>query len=289
MRVLPPAVRGAMWMVAAAIAWSAMYLLVRQVSDRFSSFEILFARNVVAVVLMLPLLARARVGRLRTGRLPMHMLRALLAYLGMLGLYFGIALVPLGDVVALSFTQPLFIVVIAALLLGERVERRRWAATLVGFSGILIIVRPQFGEVGPATLVVLASAATYAGSNVCIKALMSSDTPVQSVFYGNVLMLPLSVVPALLTWTPPGGLDLVWLVGVGVSGSLGMYFVSHAYRAADASAVVPYDFLRLPVTAAMAWLLFGETSGPWTWAGAVVIFGSSYALVLLETRSARRA
>jgi len=102
-------------------------------------------------------------------------------------------------------------------------------------------------------------------------------------------MLPLSLVPALLTWVHPGWPDLVWMAGVGLSGAAGIYCVSQAYRAADASAVVPYDFLRLPITAGGAWLLFGEVSGPWSWAGALVIFGSSYALVLLEARAARAA
>lgn len=282
-----PVLRGALWMVLAAIFWSAMYLIVRGYLGGFSAFEILLMRNVVTVVLMTPLLFRDRFGGLATRRLPMHCVRAVFACLAMLGVYYGIAHAVLADVVSLSFTQPLFIVVLAALVLGEKVETRRWIATLIGFSGILIIVRPGFVEVSLATLVVVGSAAAYAASNICIKSLMRTDTPTQSVFYGNILMLPLSLAPALLTWVRPGWEDLMWMTGVGLSGALGIYCVSQAYRAADASAVVPYDFLRLPITASGAWLLFGEVSGPWSWAGALVIFGSSYVLVLLEARANR--
>ncbi len=286
---LAPALKGAIWMVLASVFWSAMYLIVRGYLGGFTAFEILFMRNVVTVALMAPLIFHSGLGALATRRLPMHCLRALFAYAAMLGIYYGIAHAVLADVVSLSFTQPLFIVVLAALLLGERVAPRRWVATLVGFSGILVIVRPGFAEVSLATLVVLGSAALYGASNICIKSLMRTDTPTQSVFYGNALMLPLSLAPALLTWTRPGWDDLFWMTGVGVSGALGVYCVSQAYSAADASAVVPYEFLRLPITAAGAWLLFGEVAGMWTWAGALVIFCGAYALVLLEARAARAA
>jgi drug/metabolite transporter (DMT)-like permease len=288
MTPLPPALRGVLWMLLAVTAWSAMYLFVRQVSGRYTAFEILFVRNAVTLLTMAPLLIGTPLGALRTARFPMHCLRALLACLGMLGLYAGIAYVPLPDVVALSFTQPLFLVALAPLVLRETVETRRWVATLVGFSGILIIVRPGFADVSAAMLLVLGSAAVYAGSNLCIKLLMRTDTPLQSVFYGNALMLPLSLVPALFAWVQPTWVDLGWMAGVGLTGALGMYAVAQAYRAADASAVAPFDFLRLPITAGAAYAIFGDVAGPWTWAGALVIFGSSYALVLLESRARRR-
>jgi drug/metabolite transporter (DMT)-like permease len=284
MNSLPPALRGIAWMVLAVIAWSAMYLFVRQVSDRYHSFEILFARNLVTLLAMAPLLWRTRLRGLRTRRMPLHIFRAALACLGMAGLYAGIAYLPLPDVVALSFTQPLFLVALAPLVLGERVAAGRLLAAVVGFSGVLMIARPGAADIGPGTLLVLGSAAVYAGSNMCIKLLMRTDTPVQSVFYGNLLMLPMALIPALFVWVTPTGMDALWLAGVGISGALGMYFVSEAYNAADASAVAPFDFLRLPITATSGFLIFGDVAGPWTWAGAVVIFGASYALVLMERR-----
>ena len=181
-----------------------------------------------------------------------------MSFTGMLGFFFAIGHLPLGDVVALSFTQPLFIVVLAALILGERVGMARWRAMAIGFAGVLIIVRPGFQEIGIATIAVIGSALLYAGSNICIKVLMRTDTPAQAAISVNILMLPLSFATALPGWIMPNAVQTLLLVGVGVSGTLGIYLISRAYLAAEASAVVPYDFLRLPLTAAVAFMLFDE-------------------------------
>ena len=262
-------------------------ILVRSLGEGFTAFEILFFRNLVAVAFMAPLLVGGRAIRMRTRRLPLHLLRSVLAYLGMLGLFYGLLHIPIADVVALSFTQPLFITVMAGFLLGEAVGTTRWRATLVGFVGGLVVVQPGFTEIELATFVVVASAAFYAGSNICIKRLMTTDTPTQSTFYVNVLMAPLSLVPALFFWVRPDPLELLALLGVGLAGTGGVYLVSRAYATADASAVVPYDFLRLPLSAAAAYVLFGESADIWMLAGAAVIFASAYALVRIESKSAQ--
>ena len=283
---LPPAVRGGVFMMLAAASWAALIVLVRVVSARYSVFEILFFRNLVSLLILLPWIVTVGRSVLRTDRVPMHGLRTALAYLGMLGLLYGIARIPAADVVALQFTQPLFIAVLAALIFGETVGVRRRVALVVGFAGILVIVRPGFVEVNLATVVVVVSALTYAGSNICIKSLMRTDSPVQSTIYVNLMMLPLSLVPAGADWVTPTAVDLLWLIGVGIAGTLGIYFASRAYAAAEASAVVPYDFMRLPFTAFGAYVLFAEPIGPWTIAGALIIFASSYALVRFESREA---
>lgn len=280
----PAPTRGALYMAMAAVCWSVMMILARTLGEGFTAFEILFFRNLVAIGFMAPLLVGKRAARLRTRRLPLHVLRAALAYLGMIGLLYGLLRIPVADVVALSFTQPLFITVMAALLLGEAVGTARWRATLIGFVGVLVVLRPGFAEIGAATVAVLASAAFYAASNICIKRLMSTDTPIQSTLYVNVLMLPMSLVPALFFWTTPDAWDLLALLGVGLGGTGGVYLVSRAYATADASAVVPYDFLRLPLSGAAAYILFGEGADIWMIIGAAVIFASSYALVRIEAK-----
>ncbi len=284
MDALSPAMRGVAFMIAACVGWTAMMIFVRLLAGDYSTFEILFVRNAVALIVLGPVLMREGIGVLRTERLGLHVLRAALAYLGMLGLFYGISRIPLGDVVALSFTQPLFITVLAAIILGEAVGMARWRATVIGFIGILIIVRPGFEEISFATIAVIVSALIYGGSNICIKLLMRTDRPIQAVIYVNLIMLPLGLVPALFVWTTPGWADFGLMVGVGLSGTLGVYMLTKAYHAADASAVVPYDFLRLPMTAGCAFILFGEIVDFWTWIGAAVIFGSSYALVRFEAR-----
>ena len=282
----PPALQGAVYMMLAAMSWTVMLILVRALGDAYSTFEILFVRNLVTVAFIVPLLVNNRGAAFRTRRMPLHCTRVAFAYIGILGLFYGLLHIPVADVVALSFTQPLFIAVLAAVLLGEAVGTARWRAVAIGFAGVLVILRPGFEEIGFATLAVLASAACYGVSNICIKRLMTTDTPVQSTLYGNLLMLPLSALPAAFVWVTPGPWDALAMIGVGLGGMGGIYFVSRAYAAADASAVVPYDFLRLPLSAGAAFLLFGETSDIWMLLGAAIIFASSYALVRIETRKA---
>ena len=282
-----PALRGAAYMTLAALCWTVMMILVRSLGGAYSIFEILFVRNLVTVAFIVPLLLRSSGAVFRTSRMPLHCTRVVFAYIGILGLFYGLLHIPVADVVALSFTQPLFIAVLAAVLLGEAVGIARWRAVAIGFAGVLVIVRPGFEEIGAATLAVLASAACYGVSNICIKRLMTTDTPVQSTLYGNLLMLPLSALPAAFVWVTPGLWDTLAMIGVGLGGMGGIYFVSRAYAAADASAVVPYDFLRLPLSAGAAFLLFGETSDIWMLLGAAIIFASSYALVRIETRDAK--
>ena len=210
-----PALQGAVYMMLAAVSWTVMLLLVRALGDAYSTFEILFVRNLVTVAFIVPLLVRSGGRVFRTQRMPLHCTRVAFAYIGILGLFYGLVHIPVADVVALSFTQPLFIAVLAAILLGETVGMARWRAVAIGFAGVLVILRPGFEAIGFATLAVLASAAAYGASNICIKRLMTTDTPVQSTLYGSLLMLPLSALPAAFVWVTPGLWDALAMVGVG--------------------------------------------------------------------------
>ena len=274
-------------MVVAVVAWSTMMVLVRALSAEYTSFQILFVRTVVALFLLAPLLREPGPRILKTRRFPIHLMRAVFAYFGMLGLFIGIGEIPLADVVSLSFTQPIFIVVLAAILLGEKFGGARLAATLGGFAGVLILLRPGFNEIGFGAAVVLGGAISYACSNMCIKKLTSTESVGSTTLWVNILMCPLAGIPAVVYWVPPTAIDMVLLVGVGITGTSGIWFITRAYGAAEMSAVVPFDFLRLPIVGAAGWLLFSETTDIWTVAGAVVIFTSTY--LLARSEAGRRA
>ena len=141
-------IHGIGWMLLAVAVWSVMMVLVRALSAEYTSFQILFIRTVVGLLMLFPLLRRSGLRTLRTRRFPLHLLRSGFAYCGMLGLFIGIGEIPLAEVVSLSFTQPIFIVVLATILLGEKLGGMRLAATLGGFSGVLVILRPGFEEIG---------------------------------------------------------------------------------------------------------------------------------------------
>ena len=274
-------------MLIAVTVWSAMMILVKALSAEYTSFQILFIRTLFGLAILTPILWRNGFSTLKTRRLPLHMSRAVFAYFGMLGLFIGLGSIPIAEVVSLSFTQPIFIFLLAAILLGEKLNARRVIAILGGFAGVLILLRPGFTEVGFGAAVVLGGAIAYAFSNVCIKKLMTTENVTSTTVWVNILMCPLAGFPAAFYWVTPTLPDLALLAGVGLTGTAGIWFISRAYATAEMSAVVPFDFLRLPIVAAAGWIWFGEITDIWTIAGAAVIFASTYALARSEARKKR--
>ena len=276
--------RGAFWMIAAALSFAVLLASVRELSGTFPTIEIVFVRALVGIVLIVPMLAQGGLARLRTRRLPMHFARTAFAFAAMLSMYYGLIHIPVGNVTALSFLIPVFCTLAAGLVLRERVDGARWAATVVGFLGALAIVRPGMESVTLPMLAVLLSCAFYAGAWTSVKLLTATEPASVIVFYMNLMMLPLTLIPSLFVWVTPGWQDVPALLIMGLSGWAAHFCQARAFAAADASAVMPFDFLRLPFTAGLGWLLFAEAMDVWTWIGAGVIFASTYFITLRESR-----
>ena len=279
--------RGAFWMVLAALSFAVLLASVRLLSDKFPTVEIVFVRALVGLFLIVPILARGGLARLRTRRLGMHFARTAFAFAAMLSMYYGLIHIPVGDVTALSFLIPVFCTLAAGLVLRERVDAARWAATAVGFLGALVIVRPGLASVSPPMLAVILSCAFYAGAWTSVKFLTATEPASVIVFYMNLMMLPLTLIPSLFVWVAPGREDLPALLVMGISGWTAHFCQARAFAAADASAVMPFDFLRLPFTAGLGLALFGEVMDGWTWVGAAVIFASTYFITVRESRAGR--
>jgi drug/metabolite transporter (DMT)-like permease len=281
----PPqsALRGIAWMVLAAIGYSLNAGIVKQMSAELGAMEIVFWRTVVAVALLAPWLwLRSRGALSAPRRMPLFVLRSLLTYLGMVASYFALARMPIAEVYALQFTLPLFTILGAVLVLRERAGFATWVACAVGFAGALLILRPGFVAVSIAAIAALGAAALYGASNVTIRILSRSESAVVITFYGNLLILPLALVPVLFDWTTPGLHMVPWIVALGVVTTAGQWALARAIAAADARVVMPFDFLRLPFTAALGYAMFAERPDGWTWAGAVVIFCAAYWTVRRE-------
>ena len=284
---LSPPAQGAFYMTAAALGFSVMNVAIRQASQTLEPLEIAFFRNIFALGFMLPWLWRRGLDGLRTERLGAHLWRALLALGAMTTWFYSIALLPLADAVALNFTVPLFATAGAALVLGEVVRARRWTATALGFLGVLIILRPGFTELSPAMALPVLAALFMAVSTLFVKSLSRSEDPNAIVFYMNFFLTPLSLVPALFVWRWPGWGELGILVVIGAMGALAHLALTRAYTKADASAIMPFDYARLPFVAALAFLLFGEKPDLWTWIGAAVIAASAVYIARREAQVAR--
>jgi drug/metabolite transporter (DMT)-like permease len=281
--------RGALLMIGACAGFAAMMAIVRRVSIAVHPFETAFFRNLFGIVFMLPWAFRAGWGQLRTGRPAMHVVRSVLGLGAMLLLFTALSLMPLADVTALSFTAPLFATIGAALVLREEVGIRRWMATLVGFAGALVILRPGAHSFTSAALIALASAAAMAAAQLSVKALSRTEHPNAIVLIMGLLMTPMSLLPAAFVWTWPTWSIFGWLLLMGLVATAGQVFLVRAMSAADASAVMPFDFSRLIFASALGWLMFGEIPDAWTWVGAAVIVAATVYIAQREAKLARRA
>lgn len=284
---LNPSLRGPALMVGACAGFASMMAIVRHVSSAIPPLEAVFFRNFFGTVFVLPWAFYAGWGQLRTGRPAMHALRAVLGFVSMLLLFTAVSLLPLADVTALSFTAPLFATIGAALLLREHVGARRWTATLVGFCGALVILRPGMGTFSGASLVALASAVAIASAQLSVKSLSRTEHPNAIVLIMGLLMTPMSLLPALFVWTWPSWSTFAWLLLLGLVATLGQVCLVRAMQAADASAVMPFDFSRLIFASALGWLAFGEHPGAWTWIGAAIICVATVYIARREATLAR--
>lgn len=278
-----PATRGALWMLAAALSYVSSATLTRYLAGEYSTFELTFLRCTVALAVITPVVLRGGTAQLRTRILPLHGLRTLLTYAAILLWFFAATEMPVGDFFALQFVTPLFTIACAAAFLRERVDLKSWAAAFVGFAGVLVILRPGTVPVTPGALAALGSAAAYAAVNTVIKVASRSDSPAVMTFYVNLLIVPLSLVPALFAWRTPPWEDVPVLAGVALFSTMAQYSVASAISLADARIVQPMNFLRLPIAAALGFVVFAEFPDLWTWLGAAVIFGAAWYAVRHKT------
>ncbi len=286
---LPGTSRGAIFMFASAAGFAVMMAIVRYASRELHPFELAFFRNLFGAVFMLPWIVRVGRESLTTGRLGMHALRSLIGLAAMLTFFTALSLLPLAEVTALTFTTPLFTTIGAALILRETVKARRWTATLVGLIGALIILRPGVEALRPEAFVALAAAALMACAFLTVKSLARTEHPNTIVLLMGLLMTPMSLVPALFVWKAPDPHVWAWLVGMGLAATVGQVFLTRAFAAADASAVLPFDFSRLVFVAILGYLFFGERPDVWTWIGAGVIVASSAYIAHREAALGRQS
>ena len=284
---LPGPVRGVLWMMLSSLFYALIYVVVRGLAESFAVNQIVFFRAVLGSAFMLPWLFTAGLGALYTRRMPTYLWRMLFSYVGAVAWMYGIAGMPIADANALMFTMPLFTVILAAIWLAERAGIHRISATIVGFAGALIILRPGMIEISMAALATLFAAAMFSGALIGSKMLTATENPNAMVFYLYTLMIPPAAIGAMFGWTNPGLSDIPLLIALGACTVGAQQCQTRAFRAAPASLVVIVNYVQLPLIALFGWLIFAQSTDLWTWAGAAVICTSTYYVSYREGRSAR--
>lgn len=251
--------RAAVWMA----GWLTLMVVIavagREAARELSVFQIMLLRSVLGMAMLWPLVhAAGGLAAVRTERLPQHALRNTVHYAAQYGWFVALTLIPLAQVVSIEFTMPIWSAALAVLFLGERMSGRKWLAVLLGLVGVAVIVRPGAGALDVGQLIALASALGFAVSVVLVKSLTRTDAAVAISFWMLVIQSAIGLVPALLVWQWPSAQAWGWVLVVAFCGTYSHYCFARAMQHADATVVVPMDFLRVPLTALVGWLAYSE-------------------------------
>jgi drug/metabolite transporter (DMT)-like permease len=276
--------KAAAWMS----GWLTLMLVIavagREATRELTVFQVMEMRSLIGLLLLWPLVIGAGgPAVLRTQRLREHGLRNVVHYAAQYAWFAALTMIPLAQVVAIEFTMPIWIILLAATFLGERITRWKVLAVALGLLGVGLIVRPSTSGLSTGQLVALAAAVGFAVSVTMVKSLTRTDAAVAIMFWMLVVQSLLGLVPALWVWRWPSATGWGWVLVVAFCGTFSHYCMARAMRHADATVVMPMDYLRVPLTALAGWLVYAERLDLLTVAGTLLILGGN----LLNLRRAQ--
>jgi drug/metabolite transporter (DMT)-like permease len=269
--------------------WLALMLVMavagRETTRDLNVFQIMEVRSVIGLFLLYPLIhLNGGVAMLRTDRLQLHVARNLIHYVAQLGWFLALTMIPLGQVVAIEFTMPIWTALLAASFLGERMTARKIVAIVLGLIGVVVIVRPATGAVNPGQLLALGAAVGFGISIALMKFLTRTENTLTIIFWMLAVQATAGLIPTLFVWVWPSAYLWGWILVIAVCGTFSHFCMARAMLYADATIVVPMDFLRVPLTATAGWLLYAEQLDAFTVLGAALILAGN--LLNLKTTRA---
>jgi drug/metabolite transporter (DMT)-like permease len=276
--------RGVLWMLGAVLSFAFMAVAVRELLRHMGILQILSLRTLVTLVIVSATIPRHGFRPLHTRRFPLHAIRAVLHLAGQACWMYAIGALTLATVFAIEFTMPVWTAILAALLLGERLVRGRIVQLVLGLAGVAIILRPGLGAFHPAALVMVLGSMFYAGNMIFTKQLSATDSALAVTFWMSVVQAPLTMAAALPGWVAPVLADVPWILAIGAGSFAAHYSMTRAMKLADATVVVPIDFIRLPLIAVVGAMFYAEPFDPLVLVGAAVIFAGTYYSLSREAR-----
>ena len=275
------------WMMGALLSISGMAIAGRELSSELNAFQISFTRSLFCLLALLVILIFIGFHKVKTTQPKLHLLRNTIHFGGQTGWLYGVAFLPLAEVFAIEFTAPIWTALLAVIFLKEPLTKYRTLSILLGFAGIMIILRPGMQLVQPAALVVLFATFCFASTYVFTRHMSATESPLAIIFYMNLVQLPIGLVASLPNWNYPTVQCWPWIILLGLTG-LGSHFCfAHAFRHADASVVSPLDFMRLPLIALVGWSIYDESWDMMIFLGGIIIFSGNLLNLWTEQRFAK--
>lgn len=271
--------RAAIWMIGAILSFSAMAIAGREVSLSLDTFEIMMYRSFVGVIVVAAAITVLRRWHMvSTKRLAQHGLRNMAHFTGQNLWFYAVSVIPLAQVFALEFTSPIWVILLAPLLLGEKLTRMRGIAVTLGFIGILIVARPSPATFNIGLACAAGSAIFFALTNIATKRLTRNESIWSIMFWLTTMQLIMGIIFAGWDFdiTLPDAQSLPFILIIGCAGLSAHFCITNALSLAPAALVVPIDFARLPFIALLGWLIYGESVEIWLFVGAALILAGNF-------------
>jgi len=273
--VLPGTVQAGIWMSISAVTYVVSIAIGRYMAPDIEVFQIAFLRNAFAVLFMMPWLMKVGIGAMRTNQIRRHILRGFMSSANVTLLFAAVALIPIADMSAINFLQPVIGAAIAGLVLGEVVSRARWIAIIAGFGGALLMIRPGFAEFNIGIAFALGSGVAGALVSIMIKTLVRRDPPDTIAAWLFVTQTLILLIPTIIVWKNPTLEQWILFALIGFMSVILQRTYNRGIQAADVSVAMPFNFTRLIWAALLGWIVFAEFPDIWTWVGGTVIFAAS--------------
>jgi len=272
---LPGNMRGVIWIVMGSLAFAINDGVIKSLGVKFDPYQLAFARYAVGLVLLGPVFFSMGIAGLQTRRLGLHMTRLVIACTAQVGVFYAVIHLYLADATAIAFSRPLFTTIVAVFLLSEIVQARRWAATSIGFAGVILMVRPGTATMDPIALIAVGAALTLAIANVMIRIMSKTEPPNRILFYYHLGGTLVFLGPTIWLWSQPVGIEWLLLAAIGALTTIGMIGFVRGFSAGEANAVGPMEYIRLIYAALLGFYIFAEVPDVWTAVGATIIVGST--------------
>jgi S-adenosylmethionine uptake transporter len=275
---------GISWFILSLISSSINDVISKYAGLRLHSYEITFFRFMFGTITLVPFILYYGKDTLKTSRPMVHFMRGLLLFLGIAGWTYGLSIAPVTTGTVITFTIPLFVLILGVFFLSENIIWERWVVTIVALIGIVITLDPKADDFNPHVLVFVAACVLFAILDIINKKFVVKETMISMLFYTAIVTALLALPFALQHWVTPTLEELLLLFALGMSANLILFFILKAFSSADATALAPYRYLELIFSALIAYIVFGELPTTATFYGALIIIPSTLFIIYSEKR-----
>jgi drug/metabolite transporter (DMT)-like permease len=275
MKIKSEPMKATVWMIGAMFSFSLMAVSGRELATNLNTFEIMLFRSIIGFLIVLAIGYFAKtLAEIKRDRLGLHLFRNLAHFSGQNLWFLAVASIPFSQLFALEFSTPVWVALLAPLFLGEVLTKQRVLAVILGFAGVLIVARPDINQFDFAIVAAVACAICFAGSMMATKSLTSDQSITCILFWLTLMQLAMGLVATVFTGTiaVPEGINIFWIVIVGIGGLTAHFCITNALALAPAIVVIPLDFMRLPLISVIGFLAYGEAFELPILVGAGVIF-----------------